>query len=57
MKSDRQHIVTVPPGEMAGLREWMERPNGSLRIGRVTFEAVEGGAIWVRTDPYRGEVR
>jgi hypothetical protein len=52
MNGDREHIVIVPMSEMARLRKWMDRPNGSFRHGRVTFEAVEGGSIWVRTRPW-----
>lgn len=48
---DREHIVTVPPGEMDGLRAWLERPNGAHVIGRVTLEAVDDGGILVRTMP------
>lgn len=44
-----EHIVKVPSVEMERLRKWLERPNGGLRIGAVTFEAVEGGSILVRT--------
>lgn len=48
----REHLVDVPYRHMANLRAWLERPNGSHNIGRVTFEAVEGGGVLVRTLPY-----
>lgn len=48
----RQHVVTVHARDMNRLRRWLDRPNGGLRIGRVTFESVEDGGILVRTDPY-----
>lgn len=50
---DREHIVRVPRDRLDDLRKWLEWPNGGLRIGRVCFEAVEDGSIWVRTDPWR----
>ncbi len=52
---DREHIVDVYYRDMAALRLWLERPNGALVLGRVTFESVESGGIWVRTQPYRVE--
>lgn len=49
---DREHICTVYPRDMERLRKWLDRPNGSLTIGDVTFEAVVHGGVWVRTKPY-----
>lgn len=50
---DREHVVKIPPRDMDRLRTWLKAPNGSLRIGRACFEAVEDAGILVRTDPYR----
>ncbi|MER7922155.1 hypothetical protein ABTY96_03290 [Streptomyces sp. NPDC096057] len=51
---DREHIVDVHQRDMAGLRTWLGRPNGSKLINdRVSFEAVGHGGVWVRTKPYR----
>lgn len=49
---DRQHLVDVPARSMDALREWLARPNGSFMAGRVSFDAVEGGGILIRTRPY-----
>lgn len=58
VRPDREHTVDVPAREMARLREWMARPNGSITFGRVGFDAVEGGGILVRTRPFRaGDLR
>lgn len=51
-KADREHIAKVPRDRLDDLRKWLESPNGGLRVGRVTFEAVEDGSIWVRTEPW-----
>lgn len=53
MFPDREHIVSVTPQGLRALRAWLRDPNGGLNLGRVTFEAVENGGIWVRTQPYR----
>ena len=50
---DREHIVDLNAAEVARLREWLARPNGSHGRGRVHFNAVEGGGVMVRTHPYR----
>lgn len=47
-----EHIVQINNDERMKLLEWMARPNGSHPIGRVNFEAVAGGGLLVRTDPY-----
>lgn len=52
---DREHMVTIRREDLDKLREWLKSPNGGLRIGRVTFESVEDGSIWVRTQPFRVE--
>ena len=52
---DREHIVQLGDHERQALLEWLARPNGShVVVGkRVIFEAVVGGGILVRTQPYR----
>ncbi len=51
---DREHIVDIYYRDMAELRTWMERPNGAHVVSdRVSFEAVEGGGVWIRTKPFR----
>lgn len=50
--ANREHIVGVQPKHMDDLRKWLQLPNGSHILGRVTFEAVEGGGLFVRTRPY-----
>lgn len=50
--AQREHIVQLNNNDRMKLLEWMKSPNGSHRIGRVNFEAVEGGGLLVRTDPY-----
>ena len=49
-----EHITELNPGGVDKLRAWLVRPSGSLSMGRVTFEAVEGGGILVRSRPYTG---
>ncbi len=50
---DRDHLVRISPGETVHLSEWMLRPNGSISLGdRLAVNAVEGGGILVRTQPY-----
>lgn len=51
--TNREHVAQLTPAERAALLEWLEHPNGSLSMGRVTFEAVENGGLLVRTEPYR----
>jgi hypothetical protein len=52
-EEDREHTVEVPARDRQRLASWLERPNGALTIGRVTFEAVENGGVLVRTQPFR----
>lgn len=52
-RKDREHIVKVPRDRIEDVYRWLGRPNGGLRVGRVTFESVEDGSIWVRTEPWR----
>lgn len=47
-----EHIVELSPEQRRVLSLWLNAPNGGCVIGRVTFEAVEGGGILVRTEPY-----
>lgn len=49
---DREHIVQLNREETQRLRTWLERPKGGISLGRSTFEAVEGGGILVRTEPF-----
>ena len=51
---DREHLVQLNANQVEILRGWLEWPNGSLRINdRLVLNAVVGGGILVRTDPYR----
>lgn len=50
--ADREHLTELNPCGVDRLREWLARPDGALSMGRVTFEAVAGGGILVRTKPY-----
>jgi hypothetical protein len=50
-----EHIVQMSARDARLLEAWLKRPNGSLRLHsawRVTFEAVQGGGVLVRTLPY-----
>jgi len=52
------HYVQVTAADTERLRQWLVHPNGSSpRVGpptsRAHFDAVEGGGIAIRTDPYR----
>lgn len=48
-----EHSVELNNAERIKLARWLERPNGAFITRRATFEAVEGGGILVRTQPYR----
>lgn len=48
----REHIVQLNPDQRQSLQTWLKHPNGSLRLGRACFEAVQGGGILIRTDAY-----
>jgi hypothetical protein len=52
-----EHIVQISARDVDLLRSWLEWPNGSFGVGkrkdRVTFEAVQGGGVLVRTLPYK----
>jgi hypothetical protein len=51
--ADRDHHVQLNGAEVADLRAFLVRPNGSAWIGqRLTVDAVEGGGLLVRTRPY-----
>ena len=52
MSGGTEHIVELNHVMVATLREWLNRPNGACPMGRVNFEAVEGGGIRIRTEPY-----
>lgn len=45
-----EHIVELTPAQAGSLLLWLEHPNGSFPMGRVTFEAVENGGLLVRTE-------
>ena len=52
-----EHIVELQSKNREALIQWLAAPNGALWFGRVCFEAVENGAILVRTLPFAtGEV-
>lgn len=58
VRPDREHVVTISRSDVAKLRKWLEFPNGAspimgTRHQSVHFEAVEGGAVMVRTQPFR----
>jgi hypothetical protein len=50
-----EHIIQLSSAEKSKLALWLTRPNGSCPLNRVTFEAVTGGGILVRTRGYEGE--
>jgi hypothetical protein len=49
---DREHIVQLNCKEREDLIKWLNHPSGAHLDGRATFEAVQGGGILVRTQPY-----
>lgn len=49
---DRDHHVQLNSSDRAALVAWLERPSGSIWLGRVTLDAVAGGGIIVRTRPF-----
>ncbi len=52
---ERDHIVVITPEETALLKKWLEQPaNGALVLSHrgVSFCAVQGGGITIRTVPY-----
>jgi len=51
--SQLSHTVSLRHRDVKRLRAWLDSPNGSLRMERVVFEAVEGGGILVRTDAWQ----
>ena len=57
---DRAHHVQLTAAERHRLQDWLTDPNGSLgrlgEYGRVTFDAVEGGGILVRTTPLTADL-
>lgn len=58
LRSVDNHMVELSADDRRRLVAWLERPNGSLVFDRVSFDAVEGGGVLVRTLPYQypGEV-
>lgn len=55
-KKERQsHVVELSADQVASVRNFLEKPNGSFNLGlpaRIVFEAVQGGGALVRTCPY-----
>jgi hypothetical protein len=49
---DREHNIQMSASEVRKLQEWLKRPSGSFGTGDVSFDAVQGGGILVRTQPY-----
>jgi hypothetical protein len=43
------HLIELNPSGVNRLRKWLGHPGGTLTMGQVTFEAVTGGGILVRT--------
>lgn len=50
-----EFVARVQAWKMDWLRDWLKRPNGSVSIGQVTFDAVEGGGILIRSRPHLAE--
>jgi hypothetical protein len=57
---DHEHAVQLGAGDVASLRRWLDSPNGGwylhapgTLVSRASFEAVDGGGVLVRTQPYR----
>lgn len=48
---DRDHHVQLNSSDRAALVEWLERPNGSIWLGRLTLDAAGSGVV-VRTRPF-----
>lgn len=53
LRSMDDHLVELSEEDRRQLVAWMKRSGGSLIFDRVTFDAVEGGGVLVRTEPYR----
>lgn len=50
---DRDHHVSLNGAQVADLRAWLARPNGSMSDGgRLSVDALGGGGVIVRTRPY-----
>lgn len=53
---DREHLVQLSASQTFTFRRWLEFPNGSLSLDRrFSVNAVEGGGILIRTQPYSHE--
>ena len=48
-----QHTVELNVHQTAAFRHWLAQPNGTHRVGRVSFEAVEGGGILIKTESFK----
>lgn len=54
MPQPAEHIVTIGSAERERLLAWLAAPSGSLRLNeRLCYEAVEGGGVMVRTEPWK----
>ena len=47
-----EHTVALNKTDKDKLLEWLREGSGALTLGRVTFESVVGGGIFVRTQPW-----
>ena len=50
--AQHDHHVQLSASDRAQLLAWLADPNGACIFQRVTFEAVVGGGVLVRTKPY-----
>lgn len=57
MSTGTPRIISLDPTDTGHLRDWLTRPNGALPLAEVTFEAVEGGGVWIRTRPTVAQTR
>jgi hypothetical protein len=48
-----EHVACLSLAERERLQEWLEHPSGGLPLSLVTFEAVQGGGVMVRTTGYK----
>lgn len=48
-----EHVIQINRQQREQLMDWLESPNGAHTVNyRLTFNAVEGGGVLVRTHPY-----
>jgi hypothetical protein len=54
MPQPAEHVITISSEQREVLLDWLENPNGTLRMtGRLAVEAVEGGGVMIRTEPWK----